>query len=226
MNKRLSAAIAAGVLAILGIVVLVTWAKGANDRAYDGADLVKVVQVTVEVASGTKASDLPASTKTIKLPSAAVPDGAVTMLSQVDGLTTNASLEPGEVLLKSRLALPGSNGSGKTVVPKGYQEISVSLDAARTIGGELQADDHVGVIVSIDETKETSLVRHFVLVTKVDHGPDGAAAAAAMVTLAVKSEDAEKIVYGMEYGKVWLTKQNVDTDRTGEKIIDAQEVLK
>lgn len=231
MNKRLAAAVAAGMLALVGVLVLVSWAKGANERAYEGADLVSVVRVTEPVAAGTKADVLQESTEIAKLPKDAVPAGALRSLAEVKGLTTTTTLEKGEVLLAARLAAPGAPAQDKATVPKGYQEISVSLEAQRVVGGAVRAGDKVGVIATFrSENAELrefgNLVRHDVVVTKVDTATVDGVGAASMVTLAVQTQDAEKIAFAQDFGKVWLTKQNSDTDRTGEKLITGKDFLR
>lgn len=222
MKKRLIAAIAAGALALLGVIVLITWANNANERAFRGADLVEVVRVTAAVESGTKAEDLGKSTEIAKLPADSIPDGAVTKLSEVTGMVATTSLETGEVLLKSRLAAPGTKAENDSSVPKGFQEISIALDTQRTVAGVPKAGDRVAVIASFDPKNDpqfTNLIRHNVLVTKISAGATAEEGLGSIVTLAVKTRDAEKIAFAMEFGKVWLTKQNVDTEKLGEKVI-------
>jgi pilus assembly protein CpaB len=233
MKKRAVAALAAGVLALLGVLVLVLYAQGANDRAFKGATLVSVVRLTQDVGSGTSATDLGSSTEIDKLPEASVPDGAVTNLSQVSGLSTNASVQKGEVLLKSRMAAAGDRGKGNTSVPKGFQEVSIALDAQNSLAGTLKVGDRVGVFVTA-ELKETSaqftnVLGNQVLVTKVQStlgGGDKGSLTGTMVTLAVKEFDAEKIVHAQKWGAIWLTLQNADTDTSGGKLVGAKDVMK
>jgi len=224
MNKRVIAAIAAGALALLGVGVLYMWAQGANDRAYDGAELVKVVRVTETVPQGTKAADLAASTELAKLPKDAVPEGAVTDLAEVTGLTTNAALTKGEVLLASRMVAPGDRGEGKPDVPEGYQEVTISLEGQRTVASQVKAGDHVGVIASYQsadgKTDVSKMVVKDVLVTRSSAVLNAESATGSLVTVAVKTKDATKIVNAMEFGKVWLTLQNADTDQDGDVLID------
>lgn len=230
MKKRLIAAVIAGVLALLGVVVLVAWANKAEDRAYKGADLVNVVRVTTAVEAGTKADDLAASTEIAKLPSDAVPAGAVKDLASVAGLAATTTLQPGEVLLKSRLAAPGDKGSGAIDVPKGYQEISISLEAQRAVADSVKAGGHVGVFVNFEPKGNGpqfgNLVRHNVLVTKVGLAASGEKGVGSMITLAVKTQDAQKIAFAMEFGKIWLTAQNADTEMSGEKVITGEDFVK
>jgi len=230
MKKRAIAAITAGVLALLGVLVLVLYAQQANDRAFKGATLVSVLRITKDVPAGTSASALASSTEVAKLPEAAVPDGAVTDLSQVVGRSTNASLQKGEVLLRSRMVAPGSKGTSSTNVPKGLQEISVSLDAQHAVAGAVKVGDHVGIISAIDDKDgqfaTTNLVLHDVLVTRVGGLTDAKNITTALYTVAVKTEVAERVAYASEFGHVWLTLQNADTDMTGEKPITVKEINK
>lgn len=231
MNKRVIAAVSAGALALLGVLVLVMWAQGANDRAFDGAKLVSVVRVTKDISQGASINDLAGSTEIVKLPAESVPDGAVTDLDQITGLATNASLQSGEVLLKSRLAAPG-NRKGKTDVPKGFQEISIALDPERSVAGAIEAGDRIGMVVTFEPKDSnapqlTDFVLNQVLVTKAKTAIVGEKGeiTGTMLTLAVKTLDAERVVHSQKWGTVWLTLQNSDTDTSGSKLITAKEVV-
>lgn len=228
MKKRLVAALAAGLLAVMGVLVLVAWANKANERAFEGADLVSVVRVTQPVAEGTTSETLGDSTEIVKLPKEAVPSGAVTDLADVSGLTTTTGLEAGEVLIAARLAAPGAKTAEKSAVPEGYQEISLSLEAQRVVGGVLRPGDRVAVIANFkpedgQEPDFGNLIRHDLLVTKVDAATIEEVGAASLVTLAVLTQDAEKIAFAQDFGKVWLTKQNADTEKSGEKVITGKD---
>ena len=233
MNKRVIAAVAAGVLALLGVLVLVMWAQGANDRAFEGAELVSVVRLTDNVGAGTTAASLADKTEVVKLPDEAVPDGAVTSLAQVDGLKTNATVQSGELLLESRMAKQDAEASSNGLVPKGFQEVSVSLNAERSVGGAIKTGDRVGVIITAEPKgsgpQVTKFVINQVLVTKVQAsltaGEEGAVGDT-MITFAAKTHDAERIVHGQKWATVWLTLQNADTDTSGSKIVTGMDVFK
>lgn len=216
MNKRVIAAVSAGVLALLGVLVLVMWAQKANDRAFAGAELVSVVRLTDSVGVGTSAADLADKTEVVKLPNEAVPDGAVTDLADVKGLSTNASVQQGELLLESRMAQPGSGKSKSNgQVPAGMQEITMSLDAEHAAGGGLKAGDKVGILLTFDQNGGAEPFAKSridqVLVTRVGGGSGVEDLQTQLVTVAVTSPDAEKIAFGRDLGKVWLTLQNDDT---------------
>lgn len=229
MNKRVIAAVGAAVLALLGVVVLIAWAQGANQRAYEGAELVDVVRVIDVVPAGTPAAELSGSTEVTQLPADAVPEGAVTDLADVQGLSTLAELQPGEVLIEARMGAAGEREEkGASSVPPGLQEVSIFLEPQRTVAGALKPGDRVGVIGSyqtLENSKITDLLMHDVLVTRVDKTVGGENITGLTVTVAVSTVDAERIVFTQEWGTVWLTLQNADTDKTGERIIQDLGVL-
>lgn len=224
MNKRVIAALVAVALAAMGVVFLVNYAGNANERAYDGATLESVLQVEEPIAANTKAEDVAARVSAVELPRSAIAKGAVRNLDEVDGLTTTVDLEPGEQLLVSRFAANGATSKeepkSKSAVPVGMQEITIPLGSARAVADNLKVGDKVGVLASY-QTKEgdgvTQMIRNRVLITRIV-GPgvkwDGQPVdnVTKMITVAVKTRDAGKIVNALEYGKIWLTKQYADTE--------------
>lgn len=229
-KKQFIATAVAGLLALIGIVALVNYARHADDRALKGTETAEVLQVTKQVPAGTPAADLGDSITIKKLPKSAVVPGSITNIDDVAGLVTSTELLPGEQLLDERFVKKGSKSDSS--LPAGMQELTIPLSKARLVGGVLAAGDHVGVMVSYDpqgKTQITTNAMNGILVRKVDVAAlqgvldEGKTAE---ITLAVKTLDAEKIVHGIEWGKVWLTKQDADTDTTGGKTIDYKDVAK
>jgi pilus assembly protein CpaB len=241
VRRRLLAALAALVLAAVGALVLVAYARGADQRAMAGTTTVQVLVVAKPVPEGTPAAALPDLVRTELLPAKAATPGRVHSLRDLAGQVAAVDLQPGEQLLASRFAAPSSLRTPGTVdVPKGDQEVSILLEPQRAVGGRLAAGNDVGVYLSYklpDGTGVTHVVLHRVLVTQVqgamatapssDTPKDGAQAAAAtaapsqslMVTLAVTSKEAEPIVWGMEHGTIWLSLEPDGADTGGTTII-------
>lgn len=223
VNKQLLAIGAAVLLAVLGFAALFAYAKGAEDRAFEGTERTTVLRVTQEVATKTPASELRAAVEAVELPKAAVVPGAVTDLSEVEGLVTRGVLVPGDQLTAAKFAQT-DDVKGDTAVPKGMQELSFLVEGQRIVGGALVPGDTIGVLASYSGS--TAVAVDKVLVLRVDAGVgDGQTAAGATVTVAVKTADATKIVNAMEFGKLWVTKQNDGTDTSGGGSISADEVL-
>lgn len=243
MKTRLLGGVVALVLAIVGAVLLSSYVQASDARALAGMDPVKILVVQQPIPSGSSVEEIKNSVKLQSIPKTAATDGAVTDLADYSGTVTAVDLMPGEQLLASRLVDPKSLASPNRVdVPKGLAEVSLTLSMARVIGGELKAGDTVAVFISYDSgpdgTPATKLQFHKVLVTKVGMG-DGTAsidesnAATApkdestlMVTLAQSGADATKTVHGIEFGTIYLSKENADTDTAPVGTLRINEVLK
>ena len=226
MRTRIIALVIAAVLAIVGGVVLVTYVRSADQRAAGDAELVDVLVVQQEVPAGTAAAQLALVTSVDQIPEAFLAEGALTSLDQLEelqGQVTSAVLVPGEQVIAARLASPGDfvGGGGSIPVPDGKQEISLSLDAQRVLGGRLAAGDLVGVLVTVPETQDspaqTFLRYDQLLVTAVGgaFAEDGSASGAVTVTLAVERDEAQAIVFAQETATLWLSKQVEGLESTG-----------
>jgi pilus assembly protein CpaB len=236
VRRRLLAAAAALVLAVLGAVVLVAYARGADQRAMAGLSTVQVLVVTQPVAEGTRAEELAPLVRSQAMPAVAAVAGRVTDLADLAGQVATVDLAPGEQLLASRFAPPQSlRTPGTVAVPPGTEEVSVQLDPQRAVGGRLAAGDQVGVFLSLD-APSTHAVLHRVLVTQVQGAPapvdsaasdkSGTASAASvaptaslLVTLAVTAEQAEVVVFGAEHGTLWLSLEPDGADLEGTEVI-------
>src|SRR5215217_6408312 len=162
MRRRLLAASAALVLFLVGALVLVAYVRGADARAFAGAQPVRVLVVDQLVPAGTPGSALTELVRTDTVPAKAAVEGRVTDLGELTGLVATTDLQPGEQLLAGRFQSPETEQDPGTVaVPDGLQEVSVLLDPQRAVGGRLAAGDQVGVIVSTQDAT-THAVLHVV----------------------------------------------------------------
>lgn len=229
MKSRLLGGVAALVLAIVGVVLLATYVQAADKRAQDGLTPVEVLVVQQPVPAGTPVDKIKDSVKTQSLPQSAVPAGAVKDLSGYAGKVASANLLPGEPLLEARLVDTAALvGPKQAAVPKGLEEVTLKLEPERMLGGNLQAGDTVGVYISYSagaapgttDNPATKLEFHKVLVTKVDgvpaadsnnSGNSNKAVTTLMVTLAQSPADAQHTIHGVEFGKIYLSKENADT---------------
>lgn len=238
MRRRILAAVAAVVLAVFGALVLVGYARGADERAMAGMKTAAVFVVSEPVPSGTPGDQLTGKVRVVAVPVKAAAPGHVTDLADLKGKVATVDLQPGEQLLASRFSSPNDvRAPGTVAVPAGDQEISILLEPQRAVGGRLSAGDKVGIFVSLkspDGTGLTHMVLHGVLVTQVQGAPTptdpakkadatpaaGAPAQSLMVTLALTAKQAEPVVFGQEHGTVWLSLEPDGADNGGTGVID------
>jgi len=240
VKRRLLAALAALILAVVGAAVLLGYARGADARAMAGVRTVSVLVVDKPIAQGTPAAQVKKLVRSELLPAKAVAPGRVTDLEDIAGEVATVDLEPGEQLLTARFSSPDKLRAPGTVdVPAGDEEVSVLLEPQRAMGGRLVAGDKVGVFLSLklaDGTGETHAVLHQVLVTQVqgavstskDAQPaaSGTPAASLMVTFAVTAKQGEAIVFGQEHGSLWLSLEPKDAKTGGTTVLDQNNVYK
>lgn len=255
MKSRLLAGVVAVLLAIVGAVIVVSYAQGADQRAVSGLDPAGVLVVSKAVPAGSSIETLKAAVALEQLPGTAVAKTALNTLDGSVGKVTSTNLVPGEQLLAERLVSPEELKSlGSVPVPAGLQEVSFQLEPQRVVGGRLAAGDTVGIFISMPsggvENKPgetTQLSIHKVLVTAVQRAPEGAVAKPApsasaapepdprdvnlptgllMVTVAVNDINAGKIVFASEFASIWLSKEPLDAQDSGPRIMIRPDVYK
>jgi pilus assembly protein CpaB len=229
MTRRLIAAAAAVLLAVLGAVVLIDWVRDADARAQADEQLVDVLVIDSEVAAGTRADDLGSSVSVEQVPERLVAPGAVTALSEVTGQIATASLLPGEQLVTGRFAEPAALAPAGTVpAPEGTVEVTVALDAQRAVGGVLEAGDKVGVQLTNETAADGGVTAYSVyevmdgvLVTRVVAPADDADPAAThLITLALEPQQAQRFVLGTSSQAIWLSLQEASPVSGGVSTVD------
>ena len=248
MKSRLLAGTAAVALALVGALLIIVYANGADARAMANMEVREVLVVTKAVPAGTAVNDLAASLTVEKVPAKAVSASALTTLDTKAGTVAAVDLVPGEQLLDQRLIPPvEAEDDGAVKVPAGFQEVSFQLEPQRVVGGRIAAGDHVGVAMSfkdgVDRGKpagaSTQLTLRKVLVTSIQRAPQATASGdantaqetaipegALIITLSVNDIDANKIVFTSEFGTIWLTKEPMDAQDNGPRIEHLDTVYK
>lgn len=230
MKVRVIAAVLAALFAVAGAALVSGYVRTADARALEGTETQEVFVVESEVPAETPVEELSEHLRKQTVPVSALAEHAVTDLAEYQGRVTAVELQPGEQLLGSRLVTLNSlQEPGRVAVPNGLQEVTVQLSADRVVGGQLKAGDFVGVFASFEkgpgDKPATEMVFHRVLVTSVQGAPVAAEASGEeeaapsappvpegtmLVTMAQDAADAEKTVFAVEFGTLWLSNQPED----------------
>ena len=254
MKSRLLAGVAAVVLAIVGAILVISYAQGADSRAVQHLNPVSVLVVQKAIPAGTPVASLQAFVTTQELPGTAVSKSALKNLDGQGGKVTSVELLPGEQLAAERLVQPEDlKTSGAVEIPKGFQEVSFQLEPQRVVGGRIAANDHIGIFINLKngglegKAETTQLSLHKVLVTAVQRAPSASPSpqptpggsspqdttlptGALIVTVAVNEADASKIVYASNFtdvASIWLSKEPLDaTEGPRPGIMTRPEVYK
>jgi pilus assembly protein CpaB len=149
MNRRIIGVVAAVLLAAVGTAFLVTYVRGAEERALAGQETVEVLVVDQDVTRGTPASELGDAVSTERIPAKVRANGSIASLDDLDGQVTAVDLIPGEQLVISRFADPARLEAESAVeVPEGLQEVTISIAPHRALGGKVAPGDLVGLFAS------------------------------------------------------------------------------
>ncbi|QDG68890.1 flagellar biosynthesis protein FlgA [Pseudarthrobacter sp. NIBRBAC000502772] len=243
---------AAIALAIVGALLIIFYAQGADQRALATTKPVDVLVVKTAIPAGTPVNDMAASLVIEKVPTAGVADTALSTLDNSAGKVSAVTLIPGEQLLAERLVAPEeAKSEGAVKVPAGFQEVSFEVEPKRVVGGRIDVGDHVGFFLSFDskaykakpEDETSQLTVRKALVTAVQRAPQTKPAekpaegepnpqdttlpeGSLMLTVAVNDVDAGKIVFASEFGRIWLTKEPLDAQDNGPRIERKEVVYK
>lgn len=226
-GTRIAAAIVAALLATAGVVMVMMYVQGADERAAAELQPTDVLVVTKEIPAGT-AAQIGTNIELQQLPSRAVVDGALDEVNTLDGRVANSTLYPGEQIIPARFAAPEVLTGDAVPIPPDSVQVTVSLAPERVIGGKLKPGDTVGLVISAGEPIPYSqTIMHGVLVARVqaiapppqEDGQDVPPSDSHFVTFAVSAPDAERIVWAAEHTSIWLTLEREESDVSGTTIV-------
>ncbi|MFE5836131.1 Flp pilus assembly protein CpaB [Arthrobacter sp. NPDC056493] len=233
MKSRLLAGAAAVVLALVGAMLVISYAQGADQRAVKDLKPVDVLVVKTAIPAGTPVESMAASLATEQVPGSAVTGSSLKSLDSSKGKVAAVDLVPGEQLVSERLVAPEDvKVAGSVQIPAGLQEVSFQLEPDRVVGGRLAPGDHVGVFVNLDkggsddkpDAETTKLTVRKALVTAVQRAPEPASTAQPSPSASADPNAADPQDTMLPTGSLMLTVAVSDVDAA--KIVFAAEYAK
>jgi len=136
-------------VAAFGMLLLVGYVRGAEDRALAGEELVEVLVVDKPIAQGTPADVLTPFVRLERVPTKVFADGGIAELSALANLVASTDLLPGEQLVASRfVAAEILEEHDRIEAPANTLEVTIAISPERALGGQLVPGDVVAVIAS------------------------------------------------------------------------------
>jgi pilus assembly protein CpaB len=136
MGRRFLAIILATVVALVGVVAVLFYARGADSRAIAAQQPTDVFVAKVVVPSGTALKDAVANGSIVKTSVAqkGAPAGALTQVSDANGaLLALSDIQPGEYVLEARFGTTPT-GTKAIEVPAGQVAVSIQLSDPARVG--------------------------------------------------------------------------------------------
>lgn len=197
-----------------------------------GAEIKKVMVAAADIHPQTLIE--PGLLKIAEIPKMFVQPGAVTDYREAKGRVTTAEIKIGEQLLKTKLVSAGAKTGISQKVTTGMRGVSIELEKSRCAGGLVRPDDYVDVVVTMEPSRQSEKYTYILFqnieVLAVDseatsfRDPSGAVHIekeeegllnrlsgasyadnkSKIITLALKPEDARRMIFAKEAGKINL----------------------
>ena len=253
MNRRkLIGVIASVAVALVGTLVILRSSKSSTPAPAALAEpAVKVLKVVKPVPKGTPADKLGDAVQEVSVPASQKSAGSAESLADLTGLVVSTDLVPDEQVMKARFVTAAEQQRAEVANSggSGLMGVWLSLEPLRALGGRVQPGDQVAVVASFVNVPSngknaegavpaTAIMLHKVPVLEVVGGivpiaapTDGSAAPAAvapiaplLIKLGVTAGEAERLIWAMNNGALWLASEANDVPEVDTKVVTRDNV--
>lgn len=220
MARRTVLLVAAILVAALGTVLVSLYVHNVDQNSLAKQRPVKVLVAKKVIPAGTTGAAAAAegAIEQTQLPSDAVSSSALSDMSSVLDLVTNAPIFPGEQILKLKFGKPGDS-TALSIPDPGTIAMSVSIGAPARVNGFVVPGSHVTVFVTVKGATTVLLPDAKVIAvgsrTLVpSSGQNASGAQSDIVTFGLSQSDAMKLIAAQTTGSLYLALLNSDTSST------------
>lgn len=204
--------LALGLGAFVSLTVYNTLKTKTTSKEEPGAD---VVIAASDITTGAKIEDK--DVRVVKIPLSIVPPGSLSRKSQVLGRGVILPIAKGEFVLPNKLAAENAGSGLPGLIPPGMRAVSVRVNEVVAVAGFVIPGTRVDVLLTGNpgggSEQATSTVLENVAVIaagqKLERNSAGEPQAAAVITLLVSPDDAQKLTLASNEGHIQLSLRNV-----------------
>lgn len=222
-NKKIL--ILAVILGLATVFGLSTYMKKSGSIAVDGGAYTELVVAANTIAANVKITEEMLLSQSMP-PDSVHPD-AIKAIDQIVGGISTMEIVKGEQILSNKVARGDSHGDLAYRIPDNMRAISIPTDEVAGVAGFIRIGDKIDILVTYSKediakvtTTYTQLQNIEVLaVGNAKQGdPVSQEALPSTLTLLVKPEQAEVLVYALSNGSINLTLRNPsDTNKIDSK---------
>lgn len=204
----------ASVVGLLAAVLAVTYLRGVEDRAFEGAKLVRVFLVDKDIPKGTPGDTAIAEEFIVadEIPQKVRPANAITSLEAIRGKVLVTALAKNQVVVDGQFVEPGvAQTTFAERIPQGQTAITISVDRVKGVANLLVPGDRVNIIV-LDQAQGRYLYQNVdILAIDKTAAPEAGntqavqAVNSGVITLAVPADAALRIAVAAQTGALYLT---------------------
>lgn len=213
MNSRLRNTTIAIILATIGSLILASYFNALQAKIEGDAEPVAVFVAKTAIPAGTGSGELLLRLEKQNIPRKFIAADAISNEAEVKNATLVIALSAGEQLTKNNLRRDAvSEISYRLTADK--VAISIAVDEVVGVAGHVKAGDRVALIAAFSPGPGGGDVSQVLLkdvevlasaASDLKEGKLAASGAKKTLTLAVLPQEAEKIVFAAEKGKIWVT---------------------
>jgi pilus assembly protein CpaB len=225
MKNRAFIIILAVLLAVCGSAGVFLYVRTADSRAIAGQQAVTVLVAKERIPAGTTADGVKKLVEEQQMPKSSVPAGTLSSVdSSVAELVTSSELAAGQLLTKALFTEEASLAKGVSI-PDGMIAVTVPTEPWQRAGGLVQRGSKVAIFDTFtvlegkgatpagdglsknhDYNQATRLLLTAVEVLSVvdEKAADDGTVGKAIVTVAVKQADAEKLIHAQQTGTLYF----------------------
>jgi pilus assembly protein CpaB len=230
MQSKSLTLITAIILAVLATLGVVLYLGSLESKIEAGKKKISVYVATKAIKAGKSGNEI-LSLGLVKkelIPAKFVPKDVVRSESEIKNKTLSTSLSEGEQLTKDKLKL--TKAQIGLQIPKGKIGISIPIDEITGVGNQIKSGDKIAIFATFQPDPpakdETKLILKGIKVLSVSTSKSGAAGASVktIITILVSPDQAEKLVFAEELGKVWvslMSHQEKELPNTSGETIDS-----
>lgn len=208
-------ALALGALVSMGVYRALQTRAAADNRP--GADVVIAVN---DLPVGAKIAE--ADVKLVRMPAPDLPPNCYHQTAAVVDRGVVLPIQKGEFILPSKLS--GKNVSGlPSLIPPGMRAVSVRVNEVVSVAGFVQPGTRVDVLLTgnpggANEQQTTTVLENVLVIangSRLERNASGDTTPAAVITLLVSPEDAQRLTLASKQGQIQLALRNpLDTQQT------------
>lgn len=208
-------------MAVLAVVLMTFYVRGALNRAPAPLPTTAVVVAKADLPFGTPLT--PDQLQVVAWPRASLPDGVFASPDEIfkdakrptDRIVT-VSMVRGEPVLRSKVSGFGTRPTLSARVPDGMRAVSIHIDDVSGVAGFILPGDHVDVMLTrrVNNALTTEVMMQSITVLGIDQLADQKADKPVVghtATVEVTPEQAEKLTLAQQAGTLSLTLRNQDT---------------
>ena len=155
MGRRTVLLVVAAIVAIMGVALVGLYVRGADNRATEKQEPVRVLKAKAEIKPGETANEAMQASKLelVEVPRSQVLVGAMNSIGNIGTQVALGTIYPGEQIIQSKFGSPGDQSL--LAIPEKQIAMSMSLSDTGRVAGFVTPGSEVVIFATCDDATHT-----------------------------------------------------------------------